>query len=110
MAHKILNVVLLSFVTFGVAQRFVRPERSSDGFPFVDPSSPFQPRPNPNPYNLDNQFIDWATYKANGVNLGSWLEKERTHDPIWWVSVGGENVSDEWVSNSYLSLAVSRNS
>ncbi|KAF9693530.1 hypothetical protein EKO04_008159 [Ascochyta lentis] len=34
--------------------------------------------------------------QSNGVNLGSWLEKERVHDPIWWVNVGGENASDEW--------------
>jgi hypothetical protein len=52
----------------------------------------------PNPYNIDGAFIDWRTYKANGVNLGSWLEKERTHDPIWWVDVGGESVIDEWAS------------
>ncbi|KAK5720631.1 hypothetical protein LTR15_006591 [Elasticomyces elasticus] len=41
-------------------------------------------------------FIDWKTYKANGANLGSWLEKEKTHDPIWWSSVGGDSVMDEW--------------
>ena len=29
------------------------------------------------------QFLDWKTFKANGVNLGGWLEKEKTHDPIW---------------------------
>jgi glucan 1,3-beta-glucosidase len=29
------------------------------------------------------KFIDWKTFKANGANLGGWLEKERTHDPIW---------------------------
>ncbi|CAN9390166.1 unnamed protein product [Alternaria alternata] len=29
-------------------------------------------------------FINWKTFKANGANLGGWLEKEQTHDPIWW--------------------------
>jgi hypothetical protein len=24
-------------------------------------------------------FINWKTFKANGVNLGSWLEKEKNH-------------------------------
>jgi hypothetical protein len=66
------------------------------GYPFVDPLSDY--RLPPNPYNIDGQFIDWRTYKSNGVNLGSWLEKEKTHDPIWWDRVGGANVSDEWVS------------
>lgn len=42
------------------------------------------------------QFINWKTFKANGVNLGGWLEKERTHDPIWWESVGGAAAGDEW--------------
>jgi hypothetical protein len=65
-------------------------------YPFVDPLSDYQEPPNP--YNIDGQFIDWSTYKSNGVNLGSWLEKERTHDPIWWDMVGGANSPDEWVS------------
>jgi hypothetical protein len=42
------------------------------------------------------KFIDWKTFKANGANLGGWLEKERTHDPIWWESVGGVDAADEW--------------
>jgi hypothetical protein len=71
-------------------------EGNTQGYPFVDPLSDYQPPPNP--YNIDGAFIDWRTYKANGVNLGSWLEKERTHDPIWWVDVGGESVIDEWAS------------
>jgi hypothetical protein len=34
------------------------------------------------------KFVNWKTYKANGVNLGAWLVKEKTHDPIWWNSLG----------------------
>ncbi|KAF1835374.1 glycoside hydrolase [Decorospora gaudefroyi] len=41
-------------------------------------------------------FIDWKTFKANGANLGGWLEKEKTHDPIWWSEVGGDAAPDEW--------------
>ncbi|KAF2111125.1 glycoside hydrolase superfamily [Lophiotrema nucula] len=41
-------------------------------------------------------FIDWKTFKANGANLGGWLEKEKTHDPIWWSKVGGDAAPDEW--------------
>ncbi|KAF1357929.1 glycoside hydrolase [Lizonia empirigonia] len=41
-------------------------------------------------------FMDWKTFKANGANLGGWLEKEQTHDPIWWSSVGGDGAPDEW--------------
>ncbi|RAR12163.1 glycoside hydrolase [Stemphylium lycopersici] len=42
------------------------------------------------------RFIDWKTFKANGANLGGWLEKEKTHDPIWWSEVGGDDAPDEW--------------
>jgi hypothetical protein len=28
-------------------------------------------------------FVDWTTYKANGVNFGAWLEQEHEYDPIW---------------------------
>ena len=41
-------------------------------------------------------FINWKTFKANGANLGGWLEKEQTHDPIWWSEVGGDGAPDEW--------------
>lgn len=46
----------------------------------------------------DGQFINWRTYKANGANLGGWLAKERTHDPIWWASLGSTAAAtpDEW--------------
>jgi glucan 1,3-beta-glucosidase len=43
-----------------------------------------------------NNFVDWKTFKANGANLGGWLEKEQTHDPIWWSEVGGDGAPDEW--------------
>jgi glucan 1,3-beta-glucosidase len=43
-----------------------------------------------------SNFIDWRTFKANGANLGGWLAKERTHDPIWWEAVGGGDAPDEW--------------
>jgi glucan 1,3-beta-glucosidase len=42
-------------------------------------------------------FIDWKSWQANGANLGSWLEKEQTHDPIWWASVANLSTTpDEW--------------
>jgi glucan 1,3-beta-glucosidase len=41
-------------------------------------------------------FVDWKTFKANGANLGGWLEKEQTHDPVWWSQVGGDGAPDEW--------------
>ncbi|KAI4604016.1 hypothetical protein KJ359_000142 [Pestalotiopsis sp. 9143b] len=46
----------------------------------------------------DDMFVNWTHFKANGANLGGWLEKEKTHDPIWWASFGGEasEASDEW--------------
>jgi glucan 1,3-beta-glucosidase len=44
----------------------------------------------------NGDFINWRTFKANGANLGGWLAKEKTHDPIWWDSVGGADAPDEW--------------
>ncbi|KAI5248970.1 glycoside hydrolase [Aureobasidium subglaciale] len=42
-------------------------------------------------------FINWKTFQANGANLGGWLEKEQTHDPIWWASVANLSTTpDEW--------------
>jgi len=34
------------------------------------------------PHITGSNFINWKTYKSNGANLGGWLEKEKTHDPI----------------------------
>lgn len=41
------------------------------------------------------KYVNWTTFKANGANLGGWLEKEDNIDPIWWDSF---NISapDEW--------------
>ena len=44
----------------------------------------------------DVKFLNWTTYEANGVNLGGWLAKEKTHDPIWWNAIGGADAEDEW--------------
>ncbi|KAF5598359.1 glycoside hydrolase [Fusarium pseudocircinatum] len=46
----------------------------------------------------NGNFINWKTFKANGVNLGAWLAKEKTHDPIWWNSLGTKAAAtiDEW--------------
>jgi glucan 1,3-beta-glucosidase len=44
----------------------------------------------------NGKFINWKTFKANGVNMGGWLEKEKTHDPMWWDQVGGSTAGDEW--------------
>lgn len=48
------------------------------------------------PFHKPIGFVNWRTFKANGANLGGWLEKERTHDPIWWSEVGGDDAPDEW--------------
>ncbi|KAJ4324435.1 hypothetical protein N0V94_001333 [Neodidymelliopsis sp. IMI 364377] len=89
MVCNLFTAALLAGVAIGAPQN-----TNPKGYPFVDPLSDYKPPPNP--YNLNGAFIDWRTYKSNGVNLGSWLEKEKTHDPIWWDSVGGVNASDEW--------------
>jgi glucan 1,3-beta-glucosidase len=40
-------------------------------------------------------FIDWKTYKANGVNLGAWLEQEKDYDIEFW-NTGAPDAPDEW--------------
>ena len=97
MVRNLFVATLLAGLALAAPQRAGRSRnRNPKGYPFVDPLTDYKPPPNP--YNIDGQFIDWRTYKSNGVNLGSWLEKEKTHDPIWWDRVGGANVSDEWAS------------
>ncbi|KAI5359813.1 putative glycoside hydrolase superfamily [Septoria linicola] len=41
-------------------------------------------------------FVNWTTYKANGVNLGAWLEQEQNYDLAWWAANVGNNYIDEW--------------
>ncbi|KAH6639526.1 glycoside hydrolase superfamily [Boeremia exigua] len=95
MACKVIVYALLAGLAFGRPQTYPETAQGNpSGYPYTNPSS-YDPLPS-NPYNIDGGFIDWRTYKANGVNLGSWLEKERTHDPIWWSEVGGDSVIDEW--------------
>ncbi|KAF2853430.1 glycoside hydrolase family 5 protein [Plenodomus tracheiphilus IPT5] len=40
-------------------------------------------------------YLNWKTYKANGVNLGGWLALEAFIDPSWWSQNCG-NAPDEW--------------
>ncbi|KAK3671182.1 hypothetical protein LTR78_008983 [Recurvomyces mirabilis] len=47
------------------------------------------------PHLSGGKYINWKTYKANGANLGGWLEKEKTHDPIWWDQYASD-AADEW--------------
>ncbi len=96
MMRNLFTAAILAGITIALPQTLPETKGNTRGYPFVDPLS--DDKPLPNPYNEDGKFINWRTYKANGVNLGSWLEKERTHDPIWWSEVGGDSVIDEWVS------------
>ncbi|KAL3481820.1 glycoside hydrolase superfamily [Aspergillus californicus] len=41
------------------------------------------------------QYLDWRTYKANGVNLGGWLVQESTIDTSWWAQYS-KGAPDEW--------------
>ncbi|OJJ38650.1 hypothetical protein ASPWEDRAFT_48851 [Aspergillus wentii DTO 134E9] len=40
-------------------------------------------------------YVDWKTFKANGVNLGGWLVQESTIDTQFWNTYSG-GASDEW--------------
>ncbi|KAE8148115.1 glycoside hydrolase superfamily [Aspergillus avenaceus] len=41
------------------------------------------------------QYLDWSTYKSNGVNLGGWLCQENTIDTSWWAQ-NSKGAEDEW--------------
>jgi hypothetical protein len=40
-------------------------------------------------------WIDWKTYKSNGVNVGSWLEQEFNQDTDFWQATAAD-YADEW--------------
>lgn len=40
-------------------------------------------------------YINWKTFKANGVNLGGWLVQESTIDTAFWNQYSG-GAPDEW--------------
>ena len=46
-------------------------------------------------FALASQYINWSTFKGNGVNLGGWMEQEKSIDPDWWNHHSG-GASDEW--------------
>lgn len=41
------------------------------------------------------EYTDWTSFKANGVNLGGWLEQEEVFDQDWW-NQHAPNATDEW--------------
>ncbi|KAL1652728.1 hypothetical protein SLS61_004710 [Didymella pomorum] len=41
------------------------------------------------------KFVNWKTFKANGINLGGWLAQEAVIDPVWWNQNCGDT-HDEW--------------
>ncbi|CCG83821.1 protein of unknown function [Taphrina deformans PYCC 5710] len=49
----------------------------------------------PHTITWPTSFVNWKTYKANGANMGNWLEIEQSLDTAWWAA----NVApypDEW--------------
>lgn len=41
-------------------------------------------------------YLDWKTFKGDGVNLGGWLIQEPFIDTDWWSANCGDDVVDEW--------------
>ncbi|KAL5335784.1 glycoside hydrolase superfamily [Aspergillus crustosus] len=41
------------------------------------------------------EWTDWTKFKANGVNLGGWLEQERVFNQYWWDQYAPD-AEDEW--------------
>ncbi|KAF5718809.1 glucan 1 3-beta-glucosidase A [Fusarium mundagurra] len=42
-----------------------------------------------------SNYLNWKTFRANGVNLGGWLHQEAVIDPKWW-SQYAPGKPDEW--------------
>ncbi|KAM0342940.1 hypothetical protein ACHAPU_009058 [Fusarium lateritium] len=42
-----------------------------------------------------SNYLDWRTFKANGVNLGGWLHQNAVIDPKWWNQYALDTL-DEW--------------
>lgn len=59
------------------------------------PGPPGLPGPPGPPGSAGSDYIDWRTFKANGVNLGGWLVQEYFIDTAWWDANSG-GASDEW--------------
>lgn len=41
------------------------------------------------------EWTDWTKFKANGVNLGGWLELEKVFNQYWWDQYAPD-ADDEW--------------
>ncbi|KAK7934736.1 glycoside hydrolase superfamily [Apiospora marii] len=41
-------------------------------------------------------YLDWKTFKGDGVNLGGWMVQEPFIDTEWWAANCGDEVVDEW--------------
>ncbi|KAL4794828.1 glycoside hydrolase [Aspergillus venezuelensis] len=53
------------------------------------------PSSTPKPTTKPGDFTDWTTFKANGVNLGGWLEQEKVFNQYWWDQYAPD-AEDEW--------------
>ncbi|SPJ86925.1 uncharacterized protein FTOL_11950 [Fusarium torulosum] len=42
-----------------------------------------------------SNYLNWKTFKANGVNVGGWLHQEAVIDPKWWNQYA-PGTPDEW--------------
>ncbi|KAL4883006.1 glycoside hydrolase superfamily [Aspergillus karnatakaensis] len=49
----------------------------------------------PTPTVHAGEWTDWTKFKANGVNLGGWLEQERVFNQYWWDQYAPD-AEDEW--------------
>ncbi|OGM44138.1 beta-1 [Aspergillus bombycis] len=49
----------------------------------------------PHPRVHSPEYVNWTTFKANGVNLGGWLVQESTIDSQFWGTYSG-GADDEW--------------
>ncbi|KAL4899080.1 glycoside hydrolase superfamily [Aspergillus multicolor] len=53
------------------------------------------PTSTPSSTPITGEFTDWTKFKANGVNLGGWLEQEKVFNQYWWDQYAPD-AEDEW--------------
>ncbi|KAL2861841.1 glycoside hydrolase superfamily [Aspergillus pseudodeflectus] len=62
---------------------------------YTTPVAVSTPTPSAVTPHYPGDFTNWTTFKANGVNLGGWLEQEQVFDQMWWNS-HAPDAADEW--------------
>ncbi|KAL2783711.1 glycoside hydrolase superfamily [Aspergillus keveii] len=86
-SHTTTTAYTLTSTLYGASSSVIRTYTSPAAVPTPSPSAV-------TPHQAGD-FTNWTTFKANGVNLGGWLEQEQVFDQTWWNTHAPDAV-DEW--------------